>query len=615
MRTVDLKHKILLDRLYAILFLAACLALSGFFVVKKHILAEAQRRVSNDLRTVRTMYTNELARMKLAFDLMAAQDHPEKLAPRVGLDYFRTLDASEARAVESPVVRQALEMRYATGATRIIPPEELERLFGNMSAGFQILIRKTPKARPTTRKVLEGVMALEYAYPILDSQGRVERILCGGRIINRNHIFIDGIVDAVFEKQLYNGKPIGTVTVFQDDVRIATNVLGAGGQRAIGTRVSDVVYHQVVEKGRRWLDRAFVVTDWYITAYEPVRDIRGNIIGILYVGILEKPFMDIGWEIVWVFLLIIFFTSVLAAGLSVLLARSIHQPIRQVVHKAGEISEGRLDARIQERTSIRQLNELIDSFNVMAEKLAARENSLAISNKKLADLNKDYLELVGFVSHELKGILSSIVMNTYLLKDKILGDINEQQAKTLESMSKNLDYLAATVKNFLNLSRMEKGELKLTPVKLDLSRDIFKESIEAFRSQAQEKRMTIANDLPQGMHVVADRELMQIVANNLIGNAVKYGRGNGSIRLTARRQGEMFEVEVYNDGRPIADSDIEKLFNKFSRIIYEGMEKVKGTGVGLYITKNIIERHGGRIWVEPHENGNAFKFKIKAGTK
>jgi len=615
MRTVDLKNKILLDRLYAILFLAVCLALSGLLVVKKYILGEAQRRVTIDLRTARTIYENEFARMKLAFGLMARQPDPGGMAPGIGLDYFDIVDAAQAGKVESRVIRQALDSRHPAGSPRIIGPAELQHRFGNSADGYQIRVRETPKARPTSRKTLQSVMALEYAYPIVDSQGRVERILYGGRIINRNHIFIDGIVDAVFGKQQYNGKPIGTVTIFQDDVRVATNVLGADQQRAIGTRVSDEVYRKVIEHGRRWLDRAFVVTDWYITAYEPIRDIEGRIIGILYVGILEKPFVDMGWQIVWVFFLIIAFTTALAAGLSILLARSIHRPLREVVHKAGEIAEGRLDARINYRTSIRELNELIDSFNVMAEKLVLRENSLAVSNRKLEDLNKDYLELVGFVSHELKGILSSIVMNTYLLKDRVLGEVNDQQAKTLQSMSKNLDYLAVTVRNFLNLSRIEKGELKVNLKELDLKRDVFKESVEAFQSAAQEKQMTIVNDLPEGMRVSADKELMLIVVNNLIGNAVKYGRRGGAIRLSAHDKGEGFEVEFYNDGRPIAASDIEKLFNKFSRILYEGMEKVKGTGVGLFITRKIIERHGGRIWIEPQPDGNAFKFFIKAGVK
>ncbi|MBN2831265.1 MAG: cache domain-containing protein [Candidatus Omnitrophica bacterium] len=106
-------------------------------------------------------------------------------------------------------------------------------------------------------------------------------------------ILVDKINELVFGNEVYKGKPVGTVTIFQDDIRISTNVLNDKGERAVGTRVSKEVYDRVVIKGISWKDRAFVVTDWYFTTYEPIKDISGNIIGILYVGILEKPYADL----------------------------------------------------------------------------------------------------------------------------------------------------------------------------------------------------------------------------------------------------------------------------------------------------------------------------------
>jgi signal transduction histidine kinase len=102
------------------------------------------------------------------------------------------------------------------------------------------------------------------------------------------------------------------------------------------------------------------------------------------------------------------------------------------------------------------------------------------------------------------------------------------------------------------------------------------------------------------------------VANNLVNNAVKYGNENGRIILSSKQSNDEITVTVYNDGKPIAEQDVDKLFKKFSRVIYEGMERVKGSGIGLFITKEIIEKHGGRIWVEPGKKGNSFIFTLKS---
>jgi len=166
------------------------------------------------------------------------------------------------------------------------------------------------------------------------------------------------------------------------------------------------------------------------------------------------------------------------------------------------------------------------------------------------------------------------------------------------------------VKNFLNLSRIEKDELKVDKQEIFLKEHLLDPAIESFQQQAEEKNIMISNTVDARLSVRVDSGLMQIVVNNLLSNAVKYGLEGGKIRITAKNQEDMLEVEVYNDGEPIASIDMDKLFKKFSRVLYRGQESVKGTGIGLFISKEIIERHGGHIWVEPALKGNSFKFQI-----
>jgi signal transduction histidine kinase len=107
--------------------------------------------------------------------------------------------------------------------------------------------------------------------------------------------------------------------------------------------------------------------------------------------------------------------------------------------------------------------------------------------------------------------------------------------------------------------------------------------------------------------------MMLIVGNNLINNAIKYGIKDGRIELNSSINGDTIRLEVYNDGRPITDEAKTKLFKKFSRLDVPEKKCVKGTGLGLFITKEIVEAHGGTIFVESKEKGNSFIFQIERG--
>ena len=605
MKTIRLRNRIMLALIYMLAFWGVCIALYGYFVVKTYIVGEAQDKVRSDLNTVRAVYQENLKLMKASMDLIHPDDDIPALRDQLGLDYLLLAQSNEPR-IQSEIVAQVFADGQALGATRIISAEELAQ----MNQARSIDVRPTPKARPSDKKNLASALSLEYARPFADGTGRVRAVLYGGKIINKNNALIDNIVNAVFEKKIYEGKPEGTVTVFQDDIRVSTNVLDRQGQRALGTRVSEEVYHSVVENGQAWYDRAFVVTDWYLTAYEPLRDIHERIIGILYVGILEKPFADIQRRMFLSLLMIFLITAVPTGVFAFWIAGSVTRPLTEMVARTARIAEGDWHNKIEARSSVREIDRLTHSFNDMQQKLAEREGRLAVTNDKLAVLNKRYLDLIGFVSHELKGILSSIVLNTYLLRKQILGPVNEKQHTALLSMSRNLDYLAVTVKNFLNLSRIEKDEMVVEKQELLVKEHLFDPAIEAFTLPAEEKEMRLVCEIDPALRIFADPGLMQIVVNNLLSNAIKYGQQKGEIRISARQSDSQVEVSVYNDGEPIAAVDVGKLFKKFSRVVYRGMEKIKGTGIGLFITKEIIERHGGTIWVEPSERGNTFRFRL-----
>ncbi len=176
-----------------------------------------------------------------------------------------------------------------------------------------------------------------------------------------------------------------------------------------------------------------------------------------------------------------------------------------------------------------------------------------------------------------------------------------------------MKYLRGTVRKFLDLSRIEKGELKATRREVRLREDVFDPCLDAFKAEAGTKGMEVTNNVATEIKVNGDLDLLRIAANNLIGNAIKYGFEKGRVVISSKCLGDTVQIEVYNDSRPIAEDEKARLFKKFSRLDRDENKKVKGTGLGLFIAKEIIVTHGGEIWVEAGENGNSFIFRIEKG--
>lgn len=607
----SLTTRLLIGFILVITALSVLIALLGAYIIKKDIIDRTERQVLHDLRAAWLVYTSELEKIRQSFKLVSFNEPLEKLQEKMGLHYLERVELADKNKVPSEIVRAVFDKRTEYVGTRIISNPEMVTLNHRLKEMTSIKIKPTPKAIPTGKLELRGVMAKEYAMPVLDDNGDVREVIYGGRIINRDYSLVDRIKIIVFGNEIYDSKPVGTVTVFQGDTRISTNVLDERGDRAVGTRVSAEVYEQVIGRGQTWHDRAFVVTHWYKTAYEPIRDIHKNVIGMLYVGILEKPFDDMALGIIVLFMGIIMTVSILAVILAYILARGMTRPLTNMLSATRRISEGDLGYRISIPAGVVEFDELAHEFNDMSEKLNEREQSLRITNEKLIAANKSYVELIGFVAHELKGILASAVMNVYSLKEGMLGLINFKQQKAIESVARNLDYLTATVRKFLNLGVIERGQLQAHKKPINLNQDVFAPSLDALATIASKKNIQITNRIPEDLQVSADGELMQIVANNLLSNAMKYSYTNGHVNISGAAADRVCTVEVFNESDPISERDAQKLFKRFSRLENDQTRKEKGTGLGLYITQQIIREHGGEIWIEPRENGNAFIFKIE----
>lgn len=627
---------------------------AGFSFISETVVNEAKTQVQMNLNSAWSAYEEQQTTLQMTMCECAQREELRSiltgegdsatvraqlgaLRERNGLDYLAMVDRSgrmliqsplssamHERARSDPVIKSAMSGAAAVG-TLLLSPEDLKRENPELARTSFIPLVETEHARPTDRKVETRSLVLEAALPITGKANEVLGTVYGGVVLNRRYQLVDDIRNAVFGNEVYEGKPLGTVTIFLWDVRVTTNVIRKDSTRAIGTRVSDVVYARVLESGERFGDRAFVVNDWYLSAYDPIRDPDDNIVGILYVGLLEKKYLDYRSSLALKFFGISLASLILAMIIGFFLIRTLRRPIHTLVAATRGLSAGNLDVRVTETGSIREMTELADAFNSMAEALETHNRQLNAATEELrkayqeADAkNRAYLEMLGFVTHELKSPLASIVFSVESIRDQILGPINDQQEMSLKAASSSADYLQATITNYLNLSRIEEGQFNLKVTRFRVKETIIDPVIQRLADWVSDNDMTVTCEVGDDVEMSADVSLMTSVFQNLISNAIKYGSAGGLIAISSGIEPDSGDlaISVYNQGIGFSEEEKRGLFTKFSRFGREDRDTKPGTGIGLFVTREIVERHGGRIRAESEPGQWArFVFTIPANEK
>ena len=248
--------------------------------------------------------------------------------------------------------------------------------------------------------------------------------------------------------------------------------------------------------------------------------------------------------------------------------------------------------------------DLTRSFNAMAsslrdreEKLKTANTELAVANESLQKVNGNYLDMLGFVSHELKNTLGVIYTSARALDMGLTGPLTENQATLVHGIAKSINTAVIMTRNYLDLARIEKAELKLEIKPMDMVKDVVNPVLHELSPALIENGMALKNELPETLPAKGDTDLLQIVFKNLLNNAIAYGRKSGAIKIGFKKEEKDLVFEVWNEGEGLSPDQISRLFGKFIRFNKE-KNKSRGTGLGLFITKDIIEKHGGRIKAE-----------------
>jgi len=233
--------------------------------------------------------------------------------------------------------------------------------------------------------------------------------------------------------------------------------------------------------------------------------------------------------------------------------------------------------------------------------------------EQLEASKRAYLEMLGFVSHEIKNPLAALITEGRLLKEGYLGELAEKQAGMVAKMLRKAEYLLDLTREYLDLSRLEEGKLEPSIRKdVDFNKEVLQPALEVALPQFEEAGQHLGQDL-DGREILADcdPDLLKIVAVNLLGNASKYGNPGGQAALGLHEEGGLVRCSVWNEGPGFPASERARLFRKFSRLKTPELLARKGSGVGLYTSWWIVRQHGGRIWAESEPGAWArFTFEI-----
>jgi signal transduction histidine kinase len=292
--------------------------------------------------------------------------------------------------------------------------------------------------------------------------------------------------------------------------------------------------------------------------------------------------------------------------------------VGELVVASRRLADGDLAYRPRPARSSREVQALVEAFSHMADAIHQRDRQLREqnveldrSNNELTRLNRDYMEMLGFVTHELKSPLSTMVFGGQAILDGYTGELSDAQRKSVETIVRNAKYLMDMVASYLSLSRIEKGELEPDRRPIDLRADVVEPMLEQLRAQIDAAGMHVETHLPERMPLAADPTLLRIVVDNLISNAASYGKAGGRIEVSAAEAEGEARVSVWNEGEGIRADDLPRLFGKFVRLEQPSARSRRGTGLGLFVSREIVERHGGRIWAESEQGQWArFTFTI-----
>lgn len=664
----SLQHKLLLLTLLPLALTAAGFALMAGYWTSSYTDRQLYMKVSADLSvangTLNIMqkeHENTLTQLASSYEFRTNLQLDNRRALQVqlleiklnrSLDFLRFIPVEKLPEIDEPSftpLLDRLEQKQAINGITVLESNELDKIAFGLGSKGKIILIDTPRAAPTDKQIEDRSMVLRALVPVTDDFGELIGVLDSGVILNNTSKAVDTIRDLVYGKGTLPEDGIGTVTLFLDDVRISTNVPqditnpissqeATLKNRAIGTRVSAEVRKEVLLKGKNWINRAFVVNDWYISAYQPLIDFNNKKIGMIYAGFTEAPFTKIYYKTLLESGTFIALIMLVASVVVINHTNQLLQPLRKIHSVVRTVRDGNTYPRIGVLDSSDELVDLAKQFDVMLDLLEQREQQIRLSNDRLeatvdkrtkslslrTEALKDHIrllkntrkqlldkeklavlgELTAGIAHEINNPAAVILGNMDLLVAE-LGDNADPVQEEVDMVIQQVYRIRSLINNLLQYSRPGHyvDHFEHHPVN-----SIIDDTLLLVSHALDNQNVSIIKNYQSSCPVEVNYQQVQQVIVNLILNASHALDGPGTIELETHDwiQNDKVKgaiINVIDHGKGISSNHIAKIFDPFFTT------KESGTGLGLSISYGIIRRQGGDIEVESHE-GKGTTFSV-----
>jgi two-component system NtrC family sensor kinase len=634
LRDISLRAKITISFVLIVICGTALSTFVGSKIITRAMLNEALKQIHHGLKTAELVYASRLdavrksiagaaetEQLALALEGRDRGQLPGVLAQIRDANHLHFLTFVEAG---NGGIARASRSQLEPFLPSAVPDFVRGAAAGRITAGTELfssesLVREDPAlaARAEVSSSKEG-MVLVASAPVRTAAGLLG-VLYGGILLNRNDNLVNQINEFVFGERGYDSS--GVVSIFMRDIRIATNVQGTAGSSYVGTRASSEIQNAVLAQGGRYYGRGNVGGNWHLTAYEPIRDHGGHIVGMLYVGIPENPYLAVRTSMMLTFLLVAGIGVVVVLALTYFITRSMILPLEEMVKASNRIAAGDLDHSVS-ITSHDEIGILANSFNKMLasiktmkleleewgrtleEKVNKRTEELVAVQMQMAQSEKlaSIGRLAAGVAHEINNPLGGILTFSMLALEDC--DADHPMKQSLEVIVKQTLRCRETVKGLLDFARQSSSTHSATEVNTVVDKTLLLLENQASFQNIRTVR-SFAPDLPA---VLLDAGQLQQVIVNIVINAADAMEENGilTIETSKASNGQEILIQISDTGKGIPDDILPLIFEPFFTTKKVG----KGTGLGLSIVHGIVTRAGGKIEVASSSKGTTFTIRL-----
>ncbi|MBU0541892.1 MAG: cache domain-containing protein [Gammaproteobacteria bacterium] len=558
-------------------------------------------------------------------------------AERLGFAYLRLISPTGMVVNSFPPrlpymldseVQKSVKFRESGSYTVLLSNKELMDISPDLASRAIQAIIPTSNASPSPKSTEDRGLVVQVLQPVFNN-GNMLGYLEGGLLLNGNLGLVDEINNLIYSPNTLLEGSIGTTTIFLEDVRVATTVRRDGESRALGTRVSDVVRQSVLGRGEVWLERAFVVNDWYVAAYAPLLSPEGARIGMFYVGFLEAPYANIKTQLLILFLLAVGAAMVLGAMMVVRLTAGIFYPLRRMNYIMSLQERGDTAARVGDLRREDEFADLANHFDALLDQLDARRSELLglneqldervrqrtadlqAANQKLHQAVEQLLaseklaalgQLTAGIAHEFNNPLA--IMMGHL--DLIRITLNDPESlKTVRLLDEQVHRMRNIVQKLLQFCRPDEYASYTEEINVN---EIIQDSILFVRNEIDMARAQLKFDFSAQQTVQFSKTELQQVMVNLLINATHALEGQFDAQFAALNEGPTIliktadvrlsdgqpavQILVQNNGEAIPPDRLQLIFKMF----YTSKQAGRGTGLGLPVSRMLVQRYGGDLW-------------------